>query len=151
MATYPDVNGVRTSYCSIELGLQNRPIPGAKSINYEDSGTIGHVKGTSANIIGRTRGDNESKGDLELYQEEWDEMLPILTRGGAVGYMELSWPMTVCYAEAANLFKTKTDHLVGVRFHSFKKANGESTDGLVVSVQLDIMRIKWHGKFVAVR
>jgi hypothetical protein len=151
MASYPDINGVRTSYCSIELGIGVYFPKGIKEINYEDAGEIPEIKGLSAVTIGRPRGTNASKGDIVLYQEEWDELLPILTGNGLFGYMESVWPVTIAYAEAVQPQKTKTDRLVSVRFHSAKKGNSEGGDALTVSLQMSILRIAWHGRYTALR
>lgn len=148
---YPDVNNARTSYCSIEFGFPGRLIPGIKSINYKDNGEIPKIMGTNAVPIGRVRGKADAEGDVEFYQKEWDSLLPILTQGGLVGYMEIAWPITVTYAEPSNLIDTRTDKLVGVRFFGAEKSNSEGTDALTVKLQMSIMRIQWHGRFVALR
>ncbi len=151
MPNYPDVNGVRTAYCSIEVGIAGFFLKGVKSLNYKDNGEIPKIFGTSPIPIGRTRGQNDSEGDIEFYQEEWDEMLPLLTLAGSIGYMEGIWPISVTYAEPSQMAKTKTDQLVGVRFMSAERSNAEGTDALTVKLSLSIMRIVWHTKFVAMR
>jgi hypothetical protein len=150
--SYPDVNGMRTSYCSIELGIAGfQFVKGVKGINYEDEGEIPEIPGAAAVTIGRTRGGNKCKGDIELYQEEWDDLLPVLTFNGVMGYMESAWPITVTYAEPVQFQKTKTDTLYGVRFHSAARSNSEGSDALTVKLQMSIMRIMWHSRYVAMR
>jgi|SRR4051812_46586039 len=151
MALIPDINGNRTSWASIVLGVAAKPLIGIKSINYKDVGEIPKVKGTAGNPIGRTRGSNDCEGDVEILQQEWNELLPMLTAGGALGYSELSWPITVSYAEPSNLLLTVTDRLVGVRFFGAEKSNGEGTDALTVKVNLSLMRIVWNNRYVALR
>jgi hypothetical protein len=151
MPRYPDVNGARTSYCSIELGMAGFFFKGAKSINYKDKGELPKIYGTSAVPIGRPRGQNDSEGDIELYQQEWDELLPVITQQGRVGYMELAWPITCAYAEPSQPLLTKTDVLVGVRFMSADRGNSEGNEPLTVKLELSIMSIKWHGRYVALR
>lgn len=148
---YPDVNGVRTSYASIELAVLGLRLKGVKAINYKDGVEIGKVRGTSANNIGRTRGTNDPEGDIEIYQEEWDNLLPLLTTGGLIGYSELATPVTVIYAEVTSPQKTRMDILEGVRFHSADRANAEGSDALTVKLSMDIMKIRWHGLFLALR
>ena len=151
MPNYPDVNGVRTSYCSIELGIDGLKLVGVTAINYKETGEIPKIKGTSPKPVGRTRGMVDFEGDLEMLQEEWDELLVKLTRNGTIGYMEEAWPVSVTYAEPSQPSKTKTDRLIGVRFHSAEKSNSEGADALSVKLQMSIMDIVWNNKYVALR
>lgn len=148
---YPDVNGVRTSYCSIELGIDGLKLKGVTSINYREPGEIGKLRGTSPHPIGRTRGQVTPEGDIEMYRAEWDELLKKLTKNGTFGYMELSWPVTVAYAEEISPETTVTDTLEGVRFLSPEVSNAEGTDAVKVKVTLDIMGILWNGKYRSLR
>lgn len=146
MATYPDVNGVRVSYCSIELDIDGTKLKGVRSINYKETTEIPKIRGLSAKPIGRTRGNSDFEGDIELYREEWDELVAKLSQNGAVGFSETSWPVSITYAEPSDLSKTVTDRLIGVRFHSPEIANSESADATVVKVMLSIMDIAWNGR-----
>jgi hypothetical protein len=149
--SYPEVNGHRTSYCSIELGIDGTRIKGVKSINYKDEVEIGELYGTSSNRIGRTRGRSKPGGDIEIYQAEWEEyLLPKLARNGAIGFAELSWTITVTYSELG-LSRTVTDRLIGVRFLSADKSNSEGTDALVVKCTLDVMRVMFQQRYKALR
>jgi hypothetical protein len=151
MASYPDINGARTSYASITFGVAERTILGIKALNYKDTGEIPKIRGTSGLPVGRTRGTADHEGDVEFYQEEWDELLPILTGGGVWGYMERSWPLRVCYSEISQPEKTVLDILVGVRFFGAEKSNSEGNDALTVKVNLSIMEILWNGRYAALR
>jgi hypothetical protein len=149
---YPDVNGHRTSYCSIELGVNGVLIKGAKSINYKEEVEDADVYGNSANQIGGTRGKAKCSGDIEFLEAEWNQLiLPVITLGGVIGYAERRWLITVTYAEAANMDLTVTDILEGVKFKSIDRSNGEGVDALTVKVSLGIMAIKWRGVFRALR
>lgn len=147
-----DVNGVETSYCSIELAVGGgTPIAKVKAINYKDTGSIPKLKGMNASPFGRTRGEADCEGDIELYRSAWQELLPKLTNNGAVGYMETTWPITVTYAELASPDRMTTDTLELVRFFGADAGNGESPDGLTIKVSLSIMGILWAGKYRALR
>jgi hypothetical protein len=150
-ASYPDINGVRTSWASILLGVGGRTIPGVKSLNYKDVGEIPKIKGTTAVTIGRTRGTVDAEGDIEIYQEEWYDALALLTAAGQMGYMEPVWPITVSYAEPIQLYKTHTDRLVGVRFFGAEQSHSEGAEALTVKLQLSIVSILWDGKYRALR
>jgi hypothetical protein len=148
---YPDRNGNRTSYCSIEFGVNGTPIKGVKSINYKETLEIKKIKGTSAKPIGRNRGTSDFEGDIELYQAEWLALLPILTLGGTVGFSELSHTVTVVYAELLSPGDTVIDRIQGVRFCPPEVANSEGGDLATYKVPLDIMDIVWANKYRSLR
>jgi hypothetical protein len=145
------VNGVETSYCSIELMVSGLRIKKVKSINYKDTGDIPKIRGTSATPVGRTRGTSDAEGDIEIYRSEMDLLLPLLTLAGAVGYMESSHVIGVTFAELMQLPKTRTDMLEGVRFFGLDAANTEGGDAATVKFGLSIMNIQWHGLYQALR
>lgn len=149
---YPDVNGVRTSYCSIEFGLDGIPAIGVDSINYRDTHEIGKIRGSSASPIGRTRGNGDAEGDITIYQAEWNSIfLPKLTRGGAFGYAELAWPVKIVYAELLSPDDTVTDRLEGVRLTAADIANAQGTDATKIKLTMNIMKIFWSKLYVGLR
>ncbi len=139
------VNGVETSYASIEMMLRGYRLRRVKSINYKDIGEIQKIRGTSATPIGRTRGTADCEGDIEIYRAELDMVMPILTLGGAFGYQELAHDMGVVWAEALQLAKTRTDTLLAVKWHSLDSSNSEGGDAATVKFGLSIMEILWNG------
>jgi hypothetical protein len=143
MPFYPDVNGVRTSYCSIEFAVNGRRIKGVRSINYRESHEIPKIRGTGSHPMGRTRGVVDFDGDLEIYQADWLELLHFLTLGGTVGFAELSNVITVTYAELASPQDTVVDTLRGVRIHSPDSSASEGAEAQVIKLSLSIMDILW--------
>ena len=149
---YPDINGVRHSYVSIEFGIDGTKVKGVKSINYKEETEVAQIYGTAALPIGRTRGRVKFSGDLEIYEEEWYKtFLPKLAKNGAIGFSEGAWPISVSYAEEAATENTVTDKLIGVRLLSPERSQTEGTDALVIKVTLDIMGITWGNKYVGLR
>lgn len=143
---YPQVNGFKTSFCSIEMrvngGLQ---LPGIKSISYKEALSFGKVYGNSPNKQGRTRGQLDGTGSIEVYQDQWYALLDRVTLMGARGLSEGSDAITITYAEVGALL-TRTDVLPGVRFHSPDFSGSEGTDALTVKVEFDILGpIVWNG------
>jgi hypothetical protein len=153
MPNYPDVNGHRTSFCSVEFALDGQRIPGIKSINYKEELTTATIYGTSSHPVGRTRGQLKFSGDIEFYAEEWyDTVLPILTGGGAIGFSERAVTLTVAYREIGLSTPTiQVDQLMGARIHSPDRSNSEGTEALTVKVALDIMNIRWNSKHQGLR
>lgn len=148
---YPQVNGFKTSFCSIEMringGLQ---LPGLKSINYKESLTQGKVYGNSPFKQGRTRGQIDGTGSIEVYQDQWYAFLDTVTLGGTRGFSEGSDAVVVTFAEPMSPIETKTDILPGVRFHSPDFSSSEGTEALTVKVEFDILGpIVWNGTSAA--
>lgn len=147
-----DVNGVRVSYCSIELLINGSVrLKAVKAINYKEINNIPKIKGTSTGPIGRPRGDADYEGDLEIYQAEWKALLPLLTRNGSFGFAELSHTLTCSYSERLSPADTVTDTMRGVRFHSPETAQSEGPDVSTVKVQLSIMEIIWANRYRSFR
>lgn len=149
---YPDVNGIRTSYASIELAFNGGyKLKGIKSINFRQPHTVPKIWGTSAKPIGRTRGQEDSDGDIEFYQQEFDFMLPILSRAGVFGFSETGNLITVSYAELLSPEVTVTRALVGTRLISPDSSNSEGPEASTVKCSLSIMDIVWGEGFQAMR
>lgn len=148
---YPDVNGIRTSYCSIELVIQLIQLKGVKSINWRDPTTIPKIWGTSATPIGRTRGQNDPDGDIEFYQQEFDFMLPVLSRAGIFGFSETSNVIQVSYAELLSPEATVSRTLIGARVHSPESTNQEGTDATAIKCGLSLMGVVWGKGFQSLR
>ena len=138
---YPDVNGNRTAFCDLRLGVAGVPIKGIKSISYDEDHEIPFVYGTDTDPIGRTAGRRGFTGNIEFYQAEWLMLLPVLTRSGLFGWAELSNVVTCAYATLLNPVDTITDSLIGVRLHAPKRSYSEGTDALTVNVSMSIMRM----------
>jgi len=149
--TYPDVNGNRTAYCSIELGINGNITKGVKAINYKEMHEIPKMRGTSAKPQGRGRGTVDFEGDIEFYQGDWKALLFLLTRGGTIGFAELGHSLTISYAELLSPADTVTDRLVSVRLHSPEDSQSEGGDLSTVKVSLSIMDIIWCNTFKGLR
>jgi hypothetical protein len=148
---YPDVNGNRTAYCSIELGINGNITKGVKSINYKEMLEIPKMRGTSAKPQGRGRGTVDFEGDIEFYQADWNALLFLLSRGGTIGFSELGHLISVTHAEAISPGDTVVDRLVSARLHSPEVALSEGGDLTTVKVTLSIMDIIWSNKFKGLR
>lgn len=144
-----DVNGVRTSYCSIEFEVDGMPIVDVDEINYGAPGDIPKLRGTHHQAIGRPRGSVDHEGSIVLAQKAWKKLLPKITRFGLVGFMRLAWTIKVTYAEEQSPQDTVTDRLIGARFHSPDIANSQGNDPTKLRVSLSLMEIIWANKYRA--
>lgn len=146
---YPDVNGIRTSFCSIRFDIDGLPVPGIDSINYRDTHEVGKIRGSSRKPIGRTFGNLDYEGDVEFYQAEWVSMvLPLLTLGGRRPFSSVSTTITVAYTEVGlPRDQIVTDVLVGARLVAPDQSNAQGTDATKVKLTLNLMDIIWANKF----
>jgi hypothetical protein len=146
--SYPQVNGAKCSFCSIELKLgagSGIAMPGIKAISYKEALEFGKVFGTSPTVQGTTRGRLEATGSIEVYRDQFDALLEVLTAAGLWGYTEKRFPLTVTYAEVG-AFQTQEDFLPFVKLHSPDTSNQEGTDATTVKMEMHIMpQIVWHG------
>lgn len=148
---YPLINGKRFDYGCVELKTGGRIYYGCKSVNYKDSLKPGHLRGTSARIMGRTRGVHEASGSLEIYKSDFEEFIAALVatggtlNGAPVGYGEVEFTASVSYQAAG--MDLVTDILNGCRITESEDGHNEGEEPLVVKVSLDIMSVVRNSRF----
>lgn len=146
MATisYPLQNGNYHSFSSLELKITSGQAAGQifvgfKSLNAKDSLTPTKVRGAAAEPIGRTRGDYDAEGDMELYEQQAHQLLQALGQG----YKEQTFDITYSFAET-NL-DTITHQLLGCRIQEVDSSNAIGTDASTLKFTLNIMKILFDG------
>jgi len=140
---YPLIQGHRYSFASIEALFNGLKILGFTSINYEDSLEPGKIWGSRPQKIGRTRGKQDPKAEVEMLKLEWEQFK--LTLGAAgVGFGEASFNIIVVYAEQPYAPVT-TDTLIGCRITNVKDASQDGTDASKVTLTIDPMTILHNG------
>ena len=153
---YPLINGMRYDWSSVRLLLAGRRFVGVKEFNYSDKLTPGKARGTTAQIIGRTRGEYEAQGSITLYKEDWADFLSILgtltastsglntATGAPPGFMEVAFDIVATFAESP-ASPVQTDTCQGCRIVNVESSNSQSADPLVVKLDLDIIMINRNG------
>jgi hypothetical protein len=134
---YPDVNGVRHSYASIELTFGPHILIGHKSIEYSRTRERGYVYGASPDPLGKTRGKNTYKGAIELFLAEYALVTSL------PGYGDIPFPVVVTYS--TNGLDVITDILLGCTLDSNEANHTEGTDGLTRKVELNPVKILFNG------
>lgn len=137
---FPLVNGVRHGFSSIELKIAGQIFVGFKSVNYTRTRSRTMVYGNSPDPIGKTRGTNEYKADLELYLAEWHLLQNILGEG----YGDIFFDALVTHGE--NGFETIADELIGCTFDTDDAQNSQGTDPTARKIDLNPVKIKYGGK-----
>jgi hypothetical protein len=146
MATiaYPLQNGDYHAFSSIELKITSGPAAGTifigvKSLNAKDSLTPTKVRGTHAEAIGRTRGDYDAEGDVELYEQQAYQFLQAMGQG----YKETTFDIAYSFAET-NL-DTITHQMLGCRIQEVDSSNALGTDASSIKFTLNVMKILFGG------
>jgi len=139
VVSYPQINGHRYSFASIEAAFNGLLVPGFKSISYNDELTPADVYGTSSNKIGRTKGKQNAACTFVMYKEEFENLRITLGVTG-VGYGETQFDIILTYFEVGQV--PITDIIQGCRVtKTSEDSNADSSDALTVSVECNVMRI----------
>ncbi len=136
---YPDVNGKRYSFSSVEAKFNDQRYIGFKAVAYKSSLKPGIVRGTDPNKLGRTRGQGDHTGSFEMFKEEWETLKASL----GDGFMEVPFNIVVAYAEDGS--PVATDALYGCRITDVDDTHSEGPDALTVKCELDIMDVDYNG------
>lgn len=136
---YPLINGVRHSFASIELKLNNLIFIGFKSINYNRTRNRAFVRGNHPDPIGKTRGENEYKADTELYLAEFNMFQAEL----GPGYGDVFFQILVTYSE--NGFDTIQDVINGCTLDTTDVSQSQGSDPLVRKFDLNPLKILFNG------
>lgn len=136
------VDRTRFEFASLDITIAGalRAL-GFQSISYSDTLTPTKVRGTSAQPIGRTRGEYDAEGSLTLLKKDADELRAVLGQG----FMEKVFQITVAYAENAG-DGVVVDRLIDCRIRGNSNDHSQGTDALTETLELDVMRIMWNGK-----
>jgi hypothetical protein len=141
MATTPLINGFLHEFASIEAKANGQIISGFKELSYSHKKEPAKQHGSSAQPIGRTRGQYDAEGSITMYKRFAQD----LTNALGPGYMDVAFTITVNY-QPDDLQGIITDTLVGCLIKNDEDSHSEGTDALVTKYDLDIMYIKKGGK-----
>lgn len=139
LVNYPDINGNRYGWSSIEIGVAGNITLGVKDINYENALEPGEVRGTKSYKLGRTRGELKSTASLTMYKLEWLQMI----RNFGPGYMEYVFDVTVSYADTGQ--PTTTDIIVGCRIKKHADEPKQGSEPATVKIDLDVFYVEEDG------
>lgn len=136
-APIPLINGVHFDYSSIRVSFDGRdPEIHVLEISYKDALEPGEVRGTSARVTGRTRGQYKPEASLTLTKAAWSELLENLGQG----YMEKSFEILVNYAEVG--LPVIPDVITGCRIKNVDESHSDgNSDALKVKLDLHVIQI----------
>lgn len=139
MAQYPLINGLRFDFSSVEANINGQVYTGVSELDYSHKLEPGKVRGTSAQVNGRTRGQYEPDGSFSMYKQEAAEFIAAL----GPGFMEQAFDIVVHYSEVGQ--PLITDRLIGCRIKSSGNSHKEGADALTVKFELDIIAVIENG------
>lgn len=144
VVNYPLINGVYSSWASVEIRVANRVIGGITAINYAPSLEPADVLGAGAQPIGLTEGMAKYEGDFEILEIQWYALLDVLGQG----YGRVPFTVNVSKAPVGDddSFEPAQDTLLGCRITSVSGTYQASTaDALVKKVKMKMLRINENG------
>lgn len=143
LISYPLINGVRHDFSSIRASIGTFNIFGITAVDYTIAKPVGDVYGTSAQRLGRTRGQLKVTGSLTMYQTEFAALTQML---GASSYalMETEFPMIVQYRDGG-VEQLITDTLSGCLITNIGNSHSSGNNALVVKLDLDINEVMLNG------
>jgi hypothetical protein len=141
---YPKLNGHYHSWASLEILVGTRLLYGGKSLDYGDSCEPGQVRGNArAQKIGRTQGDYEADGSLELFLPESEDFEIEVTRLG--GIYTATFQINVSWANGV-LTDTISDSLMGCRVKNMSLSGSQGNEATTKKYDLDVMYILHNGR-----
>jgi hypothetical protein len=140
---YPQINGIRYDFSTIEANLDGQIFNGIREVTYRHELTPGELSGTRAQLIGRTRGKYRPEGSLTFYKLEYQDFIRRLAARG--GYMEVSFDVVVNYQPSPTSADIVTDVLKGCRIKNAENSHSEGEEALIVKADLHIMYILESG------
>jgi hypothetical protein len=144
---FPMINGVRHSWSSVEIRLDNGIVLGITEINYSPKLEPGIVRGAGALPIAFTLGNAEYDGDFTILLEEFNSLMTQLGPGA----MTVSFDIVVSYdATLGNVteggLSVIVDTLKGCRITSIEHgASSGSTDAIVRKCTVKPMSMLLNG------
>ena len=141
---YPLINGVRYDYSSIEIKFNGNTYRGVKEVAYNETLEPSKVYGTSAEILGATRGVYDCSGSVTMYKSDARALREALVGAGQNGWGEKAFDIVVTFS--ANGEAVQTDQLIGVRLKGRDASHSQGPDALEEKYDLHIMKIISDGQ-----
>ena len=135
-----DVNGLFLSRTSVNITVDNVPYLLFKAVHWNAKLTPGETWGNRATKRGRGRGKFEPGGDIELYTEDYDQLVRQLAlKNPTRGWMANSFTLSIVVAEPDK--GATTWQLIGCRVVEDDISVGDGDDQLSNKLTLNVMNI----------
>lgn len=142
------INGNVYDFSSVTATIGGIPFQGITEISYSESLEPGELRGTTALMRGRTRGNYKAECSFTVGKADFEVMKQQLQRLGPGGYGEVAFLITVTYAETYDP-AVIVDMIEGCRIMKAENSHSSgNNDALVVKVDLSVFRIKSNGTYM---
>lgn len=141
--SYPDNDGVKFDFTSIELDIAGTKFVGVTTVSYSDELEPGPVRASYAHELGATRGEYSAEASMTVLKEEMPNLLALLSDAEKKGFGEKFFTATVQYSETGK--PVQTDTLEGVRIKKLDNDHQTGPDALVVKIDLRVGLIVHDG------
>jgi hypothetical protein len=139
MPVFTQVNGKAYSHQSVEVSILGKARPFVKEVTYSDSLEPGEVRGTSAQLLSRTRGEYKSEASITFYKGGAEEIREEL----GDGFLETEIDIVVTRQELE--MSTITDTIVKCRIKKTESGSQSGSDPNEEKWELHPMYILWNG------
>lgn len=137
---YPTFNGKRHDWSSIKFDIQGARMRGLKDLSYKHSLEPGELRGTAAQVLGRTLGTYSAEASFTCALAEYQALITEM----GTGYLEQEFNITAKYAVAKG-DPINTVEILGCRIKSADNSHSQSNEPLMVKVELSVMLIRENG------
>ncbi len=137
------VNGRYLSFASAEAKLDGQVHSGIKALNYKQSLKSKKVKGRGPYPKGRTKGDYEAEGSIEMLKE-WARAFRLALAAKNKSYGLVEFDVLVYFSESPT-DPTHEVKLVGCRIEDEDEGHAQGSDELVEKIALSVMWIEKDG------
>lgn len=135
----PTINGRLFQHSSIQFHFGMRIFEGVTSLTFTQTLQPGVARGTSPRKRGRTKGVHDASGSFEMLVDDYMELINALGNH----YMDQEFRILANYKERGSPLHTA--ELIDVRITSEEFSSSDGEEPLVVSCDIDIMRIRLNG------
>lgn len=140
MAQYPRINARLYSHASITIEVNNKTYVGISDISYSDTLEPGELRGTAAQVLGRTTGEYSCECSFTMAREDFLELITDL----GDGFMSKAFDIIVSYAEEGMPYITDT--IRGCRITQSSYSSSAGSDPISVEVTVHPMMILHNGQ-----
>lgn len=135
------INGRTYDWESIEITGPGGRIVGAQNVNYKDNAKSENVYGIGRYPLGRSRGNYEASGSLDMLRKDADALIGAL---GADYLGKADFTVSVSYANDGG--DVTTDTLVKAVVTEQDQGMDQGAKAAVMKFSLSMEKILWNGK-----
>jgi len=134
------INGKNFDWQSIEIMTPGGLCVGAQSINYTDSANVEKIYGKGRVIRGRSRGNYEASGNLEMSRPDFDNLVSAL----GSDYLG-SADFTITVSGANDGGDSFTDVIVKAVITKQDLTGSQGDKNIPAKIDFDAEKILWNG------